>query len=44
VQKLPEAELLETARKGKNKMPAYAGKLTDSQLTDLIKFMRTMAK
>ena len=44
VQKLPESELLETARKGKNKMPAYAGKLTDSQLTGLIKFMRELAK
>ena len=44
VQKQPDSELLETARKGKNKMPAYDGKLTNAQLTDLIKFMRGLAK
>ena len=40
----PDAELLEVAKKGKNKMPAYGGKLTDNQLTDLIKYMRGLAK
>ena len=44
VQKQPEVDLLATARKGKGKMPAYDGKLSNNQLTDLIKFMRTMAK
>ena len=44
VQKQPDAELLEVAKKGKNKMPAYGGKLTDNQLTDLIKYMRDLAK
>jgi len=44
VQKQPDAELLEIARKGKLKMPAYEGKLTDAQLTDLIKYMRGLAK
>lgn len=44
VQKQTDAELLEVAQKGKNKMPAYGGKLTDSQLTDLIKYMRDLAK
>ena len=44
VQKQPDAELLEVAQKGKNKMPAYAGKLTDNQLTELIKYMRDLAK
>jgi cytochrome c5 len=44
VQKQPDAELLEVAKKGKNKMPAYGGKVTDTQLTDLIKYMRDLAK
>lgn len=44
VQKQPDAELLEVAKKGKLKMPAYDGKLTDAQLTDLIKYMRGLAK
>jgi len=44
VQKQPDAELLEIARKGKLKMPSYQSKLTDAQLTDLIKFMRGLAK
>lgn len=44
VQKQPEAELLEIARKGKAKMPAYEGKLTNDQLTELIKYMRDLAK
>ena len=44
VQKQPDSELLEIAKKGKLKMPAYDGKLTDAQLTDLIKYMRELAK
>ena len=44
VQKQTDAELLEIAKKGKVKMPAYEGKLTNDQLTDLIKFMRAIAK
>ena|SRR5215470_2698939 len=44
VQKQADSELLGVAKKGKNKMPAYDGKLTDAQLTDLIKFMRGLAK
>jgi cytochrome c5 len=44
VQKQTDAELLEIAKKGKNKMPAYGGKLTDNQLTELIKYMRDLAK
>jgi cytochrome c6 len=44
VQKQPDSELLEIALKGKAKMPAYEGKLTNNQLTDLIKFMRGLAK
>ena len=44
VQKQPDSELLEIARKGKAKMPAYEGKLTNNQIADLIKFMRELAK
>ena len=44
VQKQTDAELLEVAKKGKNKMPAYDGKLTDNQLTELVKYMRDLAK
>lgn len=44
VLKQTDAELLEVAKKGKNKMPAYGGKLTDTQLTELIKYMRDLAK
>lgn len=44
VQKQTDAELLEVAKKGKNKMPAYGGKLTDNQLTELITYMRGLAK
>lgn len=44
VQKQSDAELLEVAKKGKAKMPAYGGKLTDNQLTELIKYMRDLAK
>jgi len=44
VQKQTDAELLDVAKKGKNKMPAYGGKLTDDQLTELIKYMRDLAK
>lgn len=44
VQKQPDTELLEVAKKGKGKMPAYGGKLADNQLTELIKYMRDLAK
>jgi cytochrome c5 len=44
VQKQTDAELLDVAKKGKNKMPAYGAKLTDDQLTELIKYMRDLAK
>jgi mono/diheme cytochrome c family protein len=44
VQKQTDAELMEVAKKGKNKMPAYGGKLPDNQLTDLITYMRGLAK
>src|SRR5262249_17592860 len=44
VQKQTEPELLAIARKGQGKMPAYDGKISSHQLTDLIKYMRGLAK
>lgn len=40
VAKLSDAELFDITKKGKNKMPAYDGRLTDSQIKDLVKYIR----
>lgn len=42
VTKMTDAELFDITKKGKNKMPAYDKKLTDDQIKDLIKFIRTL--
>lgn len=42
VTKQSDAELLDVMKKGKSKMPAYSGKLTDDQLNELVKFIRTL--
>jgi len=34
----------DATKKGKGKMPAYDGKLTDDQIKELVKFMRSLAK
>jgi cytochrome c6 len=44
VQKQSDADLTTVISKGKNKMPAYAGKLSDAQISDLVKFIRTLKK
>jgi len=44
VQKLSDAELSQTVAKGKNKMPAYEGKLSKEQITQLVGFVRDLAK
>ena len=44
VAKNTDAAWTEVTKKGKNKMPAYDGKLTDDQIKDLIKFCRGLAK
>jgi mono/diheme cytochrome c family protein len=44
VAKNTDANWIEITKKGKGKMPAYDGKLTDTQIQDLIKFARTLAK
>jgi cytochrome c6 len=44
VQKKTDAQLIEITTNGKNKMPAFKGKLTDDQIKDLIKYIRSLAK
>jgi cytochrome c6 len=42
VQKLSDAELFDLTKQGKGKMPAYDKKLTDDQIKQLIKFIRSL--
>ena len=42
IQKMSDADLPAAITNGKGKMPAYKGKLTDAQITDLVKFVRTL--
>jgi mono/diheme cytochrome c family protein len=44
VQKQTDAQLIDITVNGKNKMPAYKGKLTDQQIKDVVDFIRTMKK
>ncbi len=45
VQGKSDADLKTVIEKGKApKMPAYAGKLTDAQIDDVVKFIRTLKK
>jgi cytochrome c6 len=45
VQKISDADLTATITNGKPpKMPAYKGKLTDAQIKDLVKHIRTFKK
>jgi cytochrome c6 len=44
VQKMSDAELTETIAKGKNKMPAYAGKLQESDIKGLVAYIRQLGK
>jgi mono/diheme cytochrome c family protein len=39
-----DAELIALTKNGKGKMPAYAGKLTDAEITDVIAYVRTLQK
>jgi len=43
VAKNTDAAWTDITTNGKNKMPAYKGKLTDDQIKDLIKFVRSLA-
>lgn len=40
----PDAQLIASTTNGKGKMPAYAGKLTDAQIKDVISYIRTLQK
>ena len=42
VSKLTEGDLVKTTSDGKNKMPAYKGKLTDDQIKALAKYIKEM--
>lgn len=44
VQKETDAQLTDVISKGKGKMPAYAGKLKDTEITDLVGYIRSLAK
>lgn len=44
VQKQSDADLTAITNNGKNKMPAYKGKLTDDQIKDLVAYIRTLKK
>ena len=39
-----DADLIAIIKTGKNKMPAFAGKLTDAQITDLVAYIHTLQK
>lgn len=39
-----DAQFIASTKNGKNKMPAYAGKLTDPQITEVIAYIRTLQK
>ena len=42
VAKLSDADLFTITKKGKDKMPAYDGKLTDDQIKALVKYVRSL--
>jgi mono/diheme cytochrome c family protein len=44
VQKQTDAELTKITTDGKGKMPSYKAKLTAAQITDVVKFLRTLKK
>jgi cytochrome c6 len=42
VAKESDADLIKVTKEGKGKMPKYEGKLTDDQIKDLIKYIRSL--
>jgi mono/diheme cytochrome c family protein len=42
--KATDAQFIASTKNGKGKMPAYAGKLTDPQITDVVAYIRTLQK
>ena len=41
---MSDEDLFAIIKKGKGKMPAYAGKLTDAEIKDLVAYVRTLQK
>ncbi len=39
-----DADLMTVIKNGKNKMPAFTGKLTDAQITDVVAYIHTLQK
>ena len=44
VQGQSDADITNVIANGKKPMPGYKGKLTDDQITDLVKYLRTLKK
>jgi cytochrome c6 len=42
--KLTDAEMIASTTKGKGKMPAYADKLSDAQIKDVVAYIRKLQK
>ena len=42
IQKMSDADLTGAITNGKGKMPAYKGKLTDADISDVVKYVRTL--
>jgi cytochrome c6 len=44
VMKLTDAQMMEITKNGKNKMPAYGKSLDDTQIKELVAYLRGLAK
>jgi cytochrome c6 len=44
VLKESDTDLIAVIKSGKNKMPAFTGKLTDAQITDVVAYIHTLQK
>ena len=44
VVKTPDAQMIAVIKSGKNKMPVYAGKLSDDQIKSVVAYIRTLQK
>lgn len=44
VVKQSDEDLIKATKEGKGKMPKYEGKLTDDQIKDVVKYIRTLQK
>lgn len=42
--KASDAQFVTITKDGKGKMPSYKGKLTDEQITEVVKYIRTLQK